>query len=122
MSTMRLTTILGAGITTTAIIFCYVLEALAHADLIPDPIELFLLSAGVIWWLGFLSAYVRDAINKHTDARANGILAAIASALKEVNTALEEVGDRRATAARIDTLAQMQDRANGHTGPHLVTR
>lgn len=119
MSAMRLATVIGATGTTVILIMSYALEAIAGNDLIPHHLNTLFVMGALIWWFGFIAAHCRDTVNGHSDKRTTDVLAAIAEALSVVSTSLEEVGDRRATAARIDTLRQFQGDQPPRR-PHLV--
>ncbi len=104
MSTMRLRTIVGATITTCTLIMIYAMEALAHTILVPQGVNKLFVLATLIFWLSYVAAHCRDHI------------------LAAIETAVEEAGDRRATAARLDTLRQVgaADQNTFGRRPHLV--
>ncbi len=115
MSTMRLGTIVGATISTCTLIMIYTMEALAHTKLVPQGVNKLLVLATLIFWLSYVAAHCRDHVTRSVSQRAGDILAAI-------DAALEEAGDRRATAARLDTLRQVgtSDQNTFGRRPHLV--
>lgn len=89
MSTLRLTTLIAAITTTLLLVLAYTLEGVAHKDLVPAPIGLLTSIASGVAWTGFVVAHCRDTIT-----------ATIAAAVAEA-------GGRRATEARIDTIAKL---------------
>ncbi len=113
MSTMRLATVVGATITTCVFVLTYALEALAGNNLLPRPVHATVNLTALIFWFGFIAALCRDHIVSHVSKRAGDILAAI-------DAAIQEVGDRRATAARVDALRQISAADTVGRRPHLV--
>ncbi len=111
MSPMRLAALLTAIAISVAVVFLHILEATAHAALAPDPVIRLLCLGAILAWIAFLSAHCRDGVNRHADRNTTVILRAI-------DQAVEEAGDRRATDARIDTLAAFdQPRPTARIGP-----
>ncbi len=104
MSAMRLITLISAITASLTLVTSYILEAVAKADLVPEPIALLGSVSVIVSWLGYFSAHCRDtvitAVTENSTKRAADILVA-------VNAAVEEAGDRRATEARIDTIAAL---------------
>lgn len=113
MSTMRLTTLIAAMTITAATTLAYILEGVARADLVPEPVAV-LMSVGIIvLWLGYFCAHVRDSL------------------ITAIHTAIDDAADRAATDARLDLMRRTNPNGstpapghpNGHGGtrPTLVT-
>ncbi len=98
MSAMRLSTLIAAITATLALVLSYILEAVANADLVPEPVALLASVTVIVTWLGFFCAHCRDTVIEDSTKKAADILDAI-------NTAVTEAGDQRATEARLDTIA-----------------
>ncbi len=102
MSAMRFSTLIAAVAATILLTLTYILEGVARADLVPEPVTVLGSVSVVISWLGFFCAHCRDTIidtlTKRAAKHTSDVLVAI-------NAAVEEAGDRRATEARIDTIA-----------------
>jgi hypothetical protein len=104
MSPSRLTALIAGIVTGCLFAFVVLYDVSLPQVTIPPPVTQGLAVATGVFWISYVALSCRDATNAHADRNLDRLLAALADAI-------DETGDRRATAARLDALQHLNQQA-----------